>query len=237
MSTVESNNNYNNAATENQQQYSQPLSYSQPGTPVQPIHSYSQPLNYGPQALPYTAESQQVSSQYGSADAGNQYGSLKDVPMPDIPSSSANSQYYPQYPAHQQYNPHLVLQQQASAPVSDYQVNNGVPQYESNQATYVQPIQHQQVYLHHQHHVQIPGSSYSEQSYVVDGNGDKNNAYAQANSYSQPLPAEYSQEYSNAGPQTVVSNNNGPVKPKKTVILAIPVKLVAKNKYASKLLF
>ena len=205
---------------------------------MQPIHSYSQPLNYAPQALPYTSESQ-VNHQYNPVEQqgpinGNvqtqQYPSLKDIPNPEIPAASASSSYYPQYPAHQQYNPHLVqLQQQASAPVSDYhnaaQVESA-PQYESNQAGYVQSQPQQQVYLHHQHHVAIPGSSYSEQSYVVDGNKD---AYApQANSYSQPLPPEYSPEYSHGNAH---AGNNVQVKPKKTVILAIPVKLVAKNKY------
>lgn len=230
--------NYNQA--EQQPQYSQPLSYSQPGTPVQPIHSYSQPLNYAAQALPYTSESQQIAQQYSTSSsesssnsAQSQYPSLKDVPLPEIPSASASSQYYPQYPAHQAYNPHLVLQQQASAPASEYAQNNnnvqpsGHQQYDSNQATYVQPAQHQQVYLHHQHHLQTPGSSYSEQSYAVDNGGDKNNAvYPQANGYSQPLPPDYSPEYSHS----VQPVNQ--VKPKKTVILAIPVKLVAKNKYS-----
>lgn len=226
VSSVDQSGNYN---TESQSQYSQPLSYSQPGTPVQPIHSYSQPLNYAPQALPYTSENQQ----YGSADTNgnqaNQYPSIKDIATPEVPS--ANSQYYPQYPAPQQYNPHLVLQQQASAQMSDYhsgsQVESAQQQYDSpNQATYVQPAQHSQVYLHHQHHVSIPGSSYNEQTYVVEG--DRNSAsvpYTQA-SYSQPLPPEYSQEYSHGG-----NSHQNSAKPKKTVILAIPVKLVAKNKY------
>jgi len=226
---------------DSQSQYSQPLSYSQPGTPLQPIHSYSQPLNYAPSALPYTAESSQqsTSQQYNSGDSASasgqsvqsQYGPLKEVP--EIPSPS-NSQYqYPQYPASQQYNPSLLLQQQSSAPVSDYLTNAqgdqgqySQSQYDGNQATYVQPVQHQQVYLQ-QHHYNIPGSSHSEQSYVVEN--DKN-AYPQTNSYSQPLPPEYSQEYSNnAHGQSAVSGI--PAKPKKTVILAIPVKLVAKNKY------
>lgn len=206
---------------------------------MQPIHSYSQPLNYAPQALPYTSESQ-VNHAYNPAEQSQinanvqsqQYPSLKDIPNPEIPAASASSGYYPQYPAPQQYNPHLVLQQQASAPVSDY--HNGAqvepaPQYESNQASYVQQPQ-QQVYLHHQHHVAIPGSAYSEQSYVVDGNKDAGYA-PQANSYSQPLPPEYSPEYSHGNGHSV---NNVQVKPKKTVILAIPVKLVAKNKYGKR---
>lgn len=236
VSAVESGNYQ---AADSQSQYSQPLSYSQPGTPVQPIHSYSQPLNYAPQALPYTSESQ-VNHQYNPTEQvpvngnvqGQQYPSLKDIPNPEIPAASASSSYYPQYPqypAHQQYNPHLVLQQQASAPVSDYHNAAPVepaPQYESNQANYAQP--QQQVYLHHQHHVAIPGSSYSEQSYVVDGN-NKDGYAPQANSYSQPLPPEYSPEYSHGNAHSGVSNVQ--IKPKKTVILAIPVKLVAKNKY------
>lgn len=245
-SAVESGN-YN--AADGQSQYSQPLSYSQPGTPVQPIHSYSQPLNYAPQALPYTSESQ-VNHAYNPAEQGQinaqvqsqQYPSLKDVPNPEIPAASASSSYYPQYPAHQPYSPHLVLQQQASAPVSDY--HNGAqvepaPQYESNQGQgYAQPQQQgyaqpqqQQVYLHQQHHVAIPGSSYSEQSYVVDGNKQDAGYAAQASSYSQPLPPEYSPEYSHGNGHSV---NNVQVKPKKTVILAIPVKLVAKNKYGKR---
>ena len=191
--------------------------------------------------MPYASESQ-ITHQYNSGEPTNmnvnlqtqQYPSIKDLTMPEIPAgASANSNYYPQYPAHQQYNPHLVLQQQASAPISDYhtsssQVQPTDQQYDSNQATYVQPAQHQQqVYLHHQHHVNIPGSAYSEQSFVVGD--DKNAPYAQASSYSQPLPPEYnSQPMANA-----VSSS----KPKKTVILAIPVKLVAKNKYSGMVFF
>jgi len=233
VSTSVDSGSYQN---DQQPQYSQPLSYSQPGTPVQPIHSYSQPLNYPPQALPYTSESQQISHQYGSvadqANAGQsqQYPSIKELQMPEIPSASASSNYYPQYPAHQAYQGHLGMQHQASAPVSDYQTSSqaqSADQYDANQQqanSYAQSGQSQNVYLQNQHNVNIPGSSYSEQSYAVE---DKN-TYPQASSYSQPLPPEYSQpaDYSHSGNVPSI-----PVKPKKTVILAIPVKLVAKNKY------
>jgi hypothetical protein len=228
---------------ETQSSYSQPLSTAASG--------YSQPLNYlqpiAYQQTPTTSDSQphyEIAAAPGSpgyeqpasAAAADAYtnGQANDGPT----YSDGQPQYSQQYPPAQQYQPMGPAYQPAyqpahyqSGPASTYQPSS-VPAYQpsSGASSYSQPDNyghHGPVSYHQSSSAVIPnlpGHSFQEITFTGSANEYSNNQ--QSGGYSSPqIDSHYQPQTDGYVHQPSVS------KPKKTVILAIPVKLVSKNKY------